>query len=187
MQIRLTETDQDLRDILDLQRQNLVGNLPADVQAREGFVTLQYTLAELQQLHAAAPSIIARADGRLVGYALAAAPAVRGLVPPLDELFALVETLPYHGRPLADYPYYLMGQICISDGYRGLGLFDELYQAHRATYSSQYQLLVTDIAARNARSLRAHQRVGFQPLHRFHDPASEQEWVVVGWDWQLEK
>lgn len=184
MLIHLTETDQDLRDILALQRQNHVSQLPADVQAREGFVTLQYTLAELQQLHAAAPSIIARADGRLVGYALAAVPAVRGLVPPLDELFAMVETLPYHGRPLADHPYYLMGQICVAEGYRGMGLFDQLYQAHRATYSSQYQLLVTDIAARNTRSLRAHQRVGFQALHRFLDPVSEQEWVVVGWDWQ---
>ncbi|MDF7814722.1 GNAT family N-acetyltransferase [Hymenobacter sp. YC55] len=187
MQIQLTETDQDLRDILDLQKQNLVGNLPADVQAREGFVTLQYTLTELQQLHAAAPSIIARADGRLVGYALVAVPSVRGLVPPLDELFTMAETLPYRGRPIADYSYYLMGQICVADGYRGLGLFDKLYQAHRVFYSSHYQLLVTDIAARNARSLRAHERVGFQPLHHFLNQATQQEWVVVGWDWQLDK
>ncbi|HEX8426596.1 GNAT family N-acetyltransferase [Hymenobacter sp.] len=184
MHISLAETDEDLRDILALQKQNLVGRLPADVQAREGFVTLQYTLAELQQLHAVAPSIIARADGRLVGYALVAVPAVRGYVPPLDDLFAMAETLPYRGSLLADYPYYLMGQICIAEGYRGLGLFDQLYQAHRTLYSPHYQVLVTDISARNARSLRAHKRVGFQELHRFLDPTSQQDWVVVAWDWQ---
>ncbi|NML64653.1 GNAT family N-acetyltransferase [Hymenobacter sp. RP-2-7] len=182
--VTLAATEQDLAGILALQAQNLPGAVPAETQAREGFLTLRYTLGQLQLMHAAAPSVVARVGTRIVGYALAAVPVVRPQVPQLESLFALAETIPYRGRPLAAQAYYLMGQVCVAAGFRGLGLFDQLYHCHRATYGPQYQVLVTDIAARNTRSLRAHERVGFQPLTRFHEPATSQEWVVVAWDWR---
>ncbi len=98
-------------------------------------------------------------------------------------MFALIDTLTYQERPLTEQPYYLMGQICVADGYRGQGLFDRMYAHHHTVYGDQYQLLITDISARNARSLRAHERVGFWPLVRFREPDANEEWVVVVWDW----
>ncbi len=84
--VSLAKTDRDLRGILDLQQQNQVRNLTAETQIREGFVTIQYTMEEMRRMHQAAPSIIAQADNRVVGYAIAAIPAVRNHVPALETV-----------------------------------------------------------------------------------------------------
>jgi L-amino acid N-acyltransferase YncA len=62
----------------------------------------------------------------------------------------------------------------------GQGVFDLLYAGHREHYARSYQLLVTEISARNARSLRAHQRVGFSELTRYRDETDD--WVIVALD-----
>jgi RimJ/RimL family protein N-acetyltransferase len=41
---------------------------------------------------------------------------------------------------------------------------------------------VTEVAARNTRSLRAHARVGFEPLHVYPDATTGEEWHVIGLD-----
>lgn len=46
--------------------------------------------------------------------------------------------------------------------------------------SSRYQLLLTEISARNPRSLRAHARVGVRELTRYQDETDA--WIIVGWD-----
>jgi RimJ/RimL family protein N-acetyltransferase len=58
-----------------------------------------------------------------------------------------------------------------------------MYQQQRDVYGKRYRLLITDISERNTRSLRAHARVGFEPIHRFYDPAIGEDWIVVAWDW----
>jgi RimJ/RimL family protein N-acetyltransferase len=45
-----------------------------------------------------------------------------------------------------------------------------------------YDFVITEIATRNTRSIRAHEKVGFQLLHRFKD--DKEEWDVVIWDWR---
>ncbi|AQG78192.1 GNAT family N-acetyltransferase [Spirosoma montaniterrae] len=183
--ITLAQTDDDLRGILTLQQQNQVKNISPESQSRDGFVTLLYTLDQMQVMHAAGPSVLAKDEDRVVGYAITAMPAVRDAVPELESLFNLCETLPYKGKPISQYAYYLMGQVCVADGYRGQGLFDKLYAHHRATYGNRHQLLVTDISTRNTRSLRAHERVGFQKVHEFYEPNAGETWQVVVWDWNL--
>ena len=75
-----------------------------------------------------------------------------------------------------------MGQICVDEPWRGRGVFDALYQGHREHLRGAYELVVTEVAVRNPRSLRAHQRVGFREIERYRDATDE--WVVLGWDWQ---
>jgi len=76
--------------------------------------------------------------------------------------------------------YYVMGQICVAKAYRGQGVFDRLYAAHREHLRHRFDACVTEISVRNPRSLRAHARVGFEELERYRDAADE--WVVVIWD-----
>ena len=135
-------------------------------------------------MNQAAPSIIAKAGDVVVGYALTMLPEFGADVPELHPLFGLISTLTYHQKPLRDYAWYVMGQVCVADGYRGQQLFDRMYGHHREVYGDRYQLLITDISASNIRSLRAHARVGFQTLHEFHDPAIGETWIVVVWDWK---
>lgn len=187
IQIDTARTEADLMGILALQTQNLSRNLPSEVQQAQGFVTLQYTLSQMQQMHKLGPSVIAKDGDRVVGYAITAMPGALAFVPELESLFALLDTVPYEGQMLNMYPYYVVGQVCVDKDYRGQGIFDRLYQKHRAVYSDRFRLFITDISARNTRSLRAHERVGFRAVHSFHEPAAAEEWVVVVWDWNNEQ
>ncbi|WP_077920784.1 GNAT family N-acetyltransferase [Spirosoma sp. 209] len=183
--ITLAQTDDDLRGILALQQKNLVRHLPADVQANQGFVTLQYSLDQMQQMHAVAPSVVAKDGDQIVGYAITSAPETRAFIPELGSLFDQIDSLTYEGQLLSQYPYYVMGQVCVADTHRGQGIFDRLYEHHRAMYSHRYRMLITDISIRNTRSFRAHERVGFRPVHQFYEPGAGETWIVVVWDWQL--
>lgn len=167
----------DLAGILALQRQNLRTLLSPEEAHQNGFVTVEHTLEILAQMHALAPSIVARRDAEVVAYALSMPLACRSFLPLLEPMFSLFERLTYSDAPLLSQPLYVMGQICIAAPFRSRGLFEALYAAHRAHFAERYALLVTEISARNGRSLRAHERVGFSTLGRHRDQSDE--WVVV--------
>ena len=184
MTITTTKTNDDLRGLLALQRRNQVRNLSPHEQREQGFVTLTYTFEQMKRMHEAAPSVIAKVGDEVVAYAITTVPEVRDDVPELAALFNLIDTLSYEGKPLATYPYYVVGQVCVDVRYRGQGLFDALYAHHKSLYQNRYRLFITDIAARNSRSIRAHERVGFKSVHSFHEPTANETWEVVVWDWQ---
>lgn len=97
-------------------------------------------------------------------------------------MFQNLDAIIYQDRPLAAQPFYVMGQICIAKGYRGKGLFDVLYEKHKEVFQHQYPFVLTDISARNVRSLRAHQRIGFKTINTYRDELDD--WSVVLWDWR---
>jgi hypothetical protein len=176
-------SEADVQGILALQRANLRQHLSPEAQANQGFVTVEHKPDVLARMNQAAPSIIAKDGDSVVGYCLTMLPEFGNDVPELLPLFASIGALSYEGKPLREYRYYVMGQVCVADRYRGQQLFDRMYQHHREVYGDRYQLLVTDISERNTRSMRAHSRVGFQPLHSFHDSTLNETWVIVVWDW----
>lgn len=178
----LAQSITDLQHILLLQQQNLVKNISADVRQREGFVTVEHNLDLLQKMNDAAPQVIARAQNRVVGYALTMLDAFKDMIPVLTPMCNLFRQIDYRGKKVSDYPFYIMGQVCVAEDFRGQGVFEQLYQKHRDTYSGQYDLLLTEISTSNARSMRAHQKVGFQTIHTFRDATDE--WNIVVWDWR---
>lgn len=184
MIITTVQSEADLIGILALQQANLRRSLPADVASQQGFVTLQYTLDQMRQMHQAGPSVVAKDGDTVVGYVITTLPETRQFVPELANLFDQIDTLAYQNRPLPTYAYYVAGQVCVANGYRGQALLDRMYQHHRTIYAEQFQLLITDISALNTRSLRVHERIGFQSLQRFYEPTAGEDWVVVVWDWQ---
>lgn len=167
----LATSDRDLAGILALQR-------ASRAVTPDGFVTVEHTLAILQAMHALAPSVVARdAAGEVVGYALAMPRETATLLPILAPMFAQLDAL-----PIAAARYYVMGQIAVAPAHRGTGVFDALYAEHRARYRDRFDVLVTEIATRNTRSLRAHARVGFATLETYRDATDE--WALVAWDWR---
>ena len=162
-----SDGDRDLDEILRLQRENLPAQLSPEESAREGFVTVQHTREALAQMHALAPSIVARRDGVFAGYALTMPPEARACAPILAPMFQQLD------ERLAGRRYYVMGQICIARPFRGQGLFDHLYAAQFQHCRARWDLCVTEVSLDNPRSLRAHQRLGFTPLSQ-HD-----RWVVL--------
>ncbi|WP_394830300.1 GNAT family N-acetyltransferase [Pendulispora rubella] len=171
----------DLEDILTLQRENHRDVVQEEDARREGFVTVAHTLDALEGMHSIAPSVIAREGAELAGYALVMPVEARTLVPILAPMFRQFEVLEWHGKPLAALRYYVMGQICVARTHRGRGVVDAMYHEHRARYASRFELCVTEIATRNTRSMRVHERVGFKLVKTYRD--AHEEWAVVAWDW----
>lgn len=178
-QVRPLSDPADLQRILELQRANLAASIDQEELRAQGFVTAVHSLQSLQQMHALGPSIIAKAGTELAGYALTMLVEARRCVPVLDPMFQLLERLSWRGRPLRELSHYVMGQVCVAKPFRGQGVFDALYGGHQALYRERFELLVTEVSVRNTRSLRAHERVGFEPLHRYRDDIDE--WIVIGW------
>jgi GNAT superfamily N-acetyltransferase len=178
--VALSDGDSDLDGVLALQRANLRTRISPAQALQHGFVTVEHTRDILEQMHALGPSVVARSGGEVVGYALTMTAECRPLLPVLEPMFARCEELSYGGRRLVECGFYVMGQICVAEAQRGRGVFDALYEGHRTHFQGRYELLVTEISARNGRSLRAHARVGFRELIRFRDETDD--WVIVGWD-----
>lgn len=179
---RRVASDDELRGILALQAANLRGERTAEEERAEGFVTVAHTFDALRAMHRIEPSILAVEGAELVGYALVMPVETAPVVPILAPLFARLRTLSHRGRSLAELPHYVMGQICVAASHRGRGVVDAMYREHRAQLAPRYALVVTEIATRNTRSMRVHERVGFTTLDVYRDEI--EEWAIVGWDWR---
>jgi ribosomal protein S18 acetylase RimI-like enzyme len=178
---RPVRTDDDLHRILALQRANRRGARSDAEERADGFVTVEHSFDMLRAMHEVAPSVVAVDGAELAGYALVMPVEAAPVVPILAPMFERLRTLSHRGRSLAEIPHYVMGQICVDARHRGRGVVDAMYREHRALLAGRYALVVTEIATRNTRSLRVHERVGFTTLEIYRDAL--EEWAIVGWDW----
>ena len=172
----------DLQLILDLQKANHPSNISAEVLAQQGFVTVQHSLQLLSEMNEAAPQVIAKEGNKLAGYALVMLTSFHDMVPVLIPMFQTLKTLHYKGRSLSQYKYYVIGQVCVAEEYRGRGIFEGMYQKHKELYSGQFDLCITEVATRNPRSVRAHHKVGFETIHTFTDITDT--WEIIAWNWE---
>jgi hypothetical protein len=173
-------TAHEVDEILELQAANLASALTPDTIASQGFVTVRHDPSVLLRMNQVAPAIIAKANGQVVGYALVMPRDFAADVPILQPLFELLDALSWNGAPLGHSSrWFVMGQICIANGYRGMGIFDGLYRTMALVYGDRFDFTVTEVAARNTRSLRAHARVGFQTLHTYDNATTGEQWHVI--------
>ena len=178
----LVTTPEELKEIVELQTQNLKQNIGSEEMKSQGFVTMTHNIDVLKQMNDLAPSVLAKEGDQLAGYALTMLKECRNLVPDLNSMFDLLDDLKWKGKELRQYQFYVMGQICVSLPFRGKGVFETLYDYHRKIYSPKFDFIVTEVATRNTRSMRAHEKVGFKIIHQHRDEIDE--WAVVLWDWQ---
>lgn len=181
VQLCLSHSTSDLEGILSLQQENLHTTLSQEEKSKEGFVTIEHNLTQLEAMHAITPHVLAKEKDQVVGYVLAMTLASREVVPLLIPLFENFDQSEIGDKKVTDYNPIIVGQVCVGKSQRGTGVFDKLYTAYREQYARTYDFAITSIAMSNHRSLAAHQRVGFKILHRFQD--SLNPWAVVCWDW----
>lgn len=182
IKIQFAETSIDLEQILTLQKVNHVSGLSSVEKETNGFVTVHHELETLKAMNNSSPQIIAKANDQVVGYALVMFKELGNLIPTLVPMFEMFQELSYEDKKLNAYSYYVMGQICIDEKYRGQGLFEKLYDKHKETHSSTFDLCLTEVSTSNQRSMKAHERVGFKILHTFRDETDE--WNILVWDWR---
>ncbi len=167
----LSSTKDELKQILALQKRNLPTSVQENEQKTEGFVTVQHTLEILRAMHKKCPHILAKHGDTVVGYALSMHPDFGDSIEVLKPMF---EQIKFH---LAEKNFIVMGQICINKTYRKKGIFRNLYLTMKMQVTPPYSAIITEVNAKNTRSLEAHYAVGFKELRRYM--AGEQEWVLI--------
>lgn len=165
-----TSSDDELYQILELQKQNLPKELSVAEKEKEGFVTVHHTFSILKQMHNKVPHIIAKDNDKVVGYALCMHPDFKEAIDVLKPMFVEVERMKVAN-------FIVMGQVCVSKYYRKQGIFRGLYTTMQNTLKGQFEVVVTEIDAKNIRSLQAHTAIGFKELCAYH--FSGQDWRVV--------
>lgn len=169
--------EEELQQILDLQQRNLFSNVSDQEKQEEGFVTVEHGFEILKKMNDAQPHIIAKDNKKVVGYALSMTKEFANDIPVLQPLFKKIDSLISETQS-----YIVMGQICIDKLYRKQSVFRGLYKHMRNEQASTYDLLITEVASDNSRSLQAHYAVGFTRLLVYQ--IDGMDWNIMQWDWE---
>ncbi|WP_109302247.1 GNAT family N-acetyltransferase [Aquimarina sp. AU474] len=168
----------ELLQILELQQKNLPINISKDEKHKEGFVTVKHDIDILSKMNDRQPHIIAKHNDKVVGYTLCMTSDFGNDIEILKPMFAKIEKHLNNSTS-----YIVMGQVCIDKAYRGKGIFRGLYQTMRNELGEKYDVLITEVAANNPRSLRAHYAIGFTDL-LIYNTDDEITWHLIQWDWK---
>jgi len=178
-----SQTDTDLRQILDLQKRNLPLSLSQEEINREGFVTVSHRFEDLKQMNLYEQHVIAKENDIVVAYLLAMTEKSKHDIPVLIPMFDVFDEIIYRGKKISEYKYLVVGQVCVAREFRGQGVLDLCYGEYKKRFSPRYDFAITEISKKNPRSLNVHQRVGFEIVHEYLDNHGI-DWDIVLWDWR---
>ncbi|MEO1260879.1 MAG: GNAT family N-acetyltransferase [Bacteroidota bacterium] len=168
--------DSELQQILDLQARNLSQNISPEESSSQGFVTVHHDFGLLKRMNSPYPHIVARDGNKIAGYALVMLRSFQTEIPVLFEMFRQIDATVHHGQKLGEAKYFIMGQVCVDKPYRGKGVFAGLYQEMARRMSPHFAYIITEVARSNPRSMRAHEKVGFEKIHNYVDG---EHWEVL--------
>lgn len=172
VQYTRARTKKELKEILELQKKNLPGQLTKQEIEKEGFVTISHSIHLLDRMNAKCPHIIAKDRGRVIGYALCMHSDFSKEIPILYSMFEKIrQVLP------VEQSFVVMGQVCIDKPYRGQGILRGLYNTMKRSLGASYELIVTEVDSENLRSLNAHYALGFSEL--LHYAADGRQWHLI--------
>jgi ribosomal protein S18 acetylase RimI-like enzyme len=179
IQIKSVESIEELQGILELQAKNIEENLTQSEIGQEGFVTLKHDIEFLELMNSYERQIIAVFEGKVIGYALIMVQELRDTIPILVPMFQKLDSMTFKSQRISDAKYYVMGQVCIDIEFRGKGIFAKLYEKHHTDLAHKYDYCITEVAHRNPRSIRAHEKVGFKEIHSFSDETDNWSMIIL--------
>ena len=167
----ISTSDEELKQILDLQKRNLLISVSEEDQITEGFVTVEHDLDLMKAMHNKCPHILAKDGSKVVGYALSMHRDFGDTIEVLKPMFQQLRLYSAYTN------FVVMGQVCIDKTYRKQGVFRNLYKTMQEHLLPEFSAIITEVDAKNSRSLDAHYAVGFKDLGRY--TVGEQEWVLI--------
>lgn len=167
----LSTSEEELKQILHLQQRNLPVSVSEEEQKSDGFVTVQHDFEILKAMHDTCPHVLAKAGDAVIGYALCMHPDFGERIEVLKPMFKELRLRSASKNSI------IMGQVCIDKDYRKQGIFRNLYKMMKAKFLPPFSAIITEVDAKNERSLQAHYGVGFEDLGRY--TAGGQEWVLI--------
>lgn len=167
MKISVAELS-DIDDVMELQSRYHVASISAQDKP-SGFVTTLFSRAQLSALVDDERGLfVARQDGRLVAYVMAASWGFWSQWPMFAHMLKGLPELEFLGRPLSTANSYQYGPVCIDTAVRGSGVLERIFDFARAEMAKRYPILVTFINKINTRSFAAHTRkLGLQVIQEF--------------------
>lgn len=171
-------SEEELQEILDLQHINLLQYVEEEEKKDQGFVTIEHHFELLQSMGGKYPHIIAKAEGKVVGYALVELEEYSYDTPELIPMIEEVKRQSYEGIAIVDSRFFIMGQICIAKEYRGQGIFYGLYDKMKEVMRHDFDFIITEVDSRNTRSMRAHLKANWQNLLTY-TTNNGKEWNMI--------
>jgi hypothetical protein len=157
-----TATSADAPAIAELANQYTYQQLSA-AERQDGFLTGSFASPALQAMLASVPGQVAYHGPELIGFVVNSRLAPDRYPPLVQEICALLPTLHYRQRTLADYQWFFYGPVLVKQTYRGHGLLGQLFQASQRELAGRFDLGIAFIAAENTASLRVHtQKLGLE-------------------------
>ena len=169
---KTASTNEELKQILALQQENLPEAISEEEQKLEGFVTVRHTFDLLNRMNDVCAHIIAIYEGKVVGYSLCMHPKFEDEIEVLQPMFTEIKNV----VPVGEH-FIVMGQICIDKGYRKQGVFRKLYETMLEEIQPGFDSIITEVDLINNRSLQAHFAVGFKLLSRYN--SGGQDWALI--------
>ncbi|MGB6269288.1 MAG: GNAT family N-acetyltransferase [Olleya sp.] len=169
------KTNEELQEILELQKQNLRHLITEEQKQKEGFVTLQHDFEILKKMNDACAHCIAKQDQKVVGYALSMLQEFKNQIPLLVPMFEEIDEVIKDQNLSSNY--IAMGQICVDKTVRGQGAFRGLYKFMAEELKHDFDAIITEVDTKNIRSSQAHQAVGFKVIKNY--TSNDQLWEVI--------
>jgi hypothetical protein len=182
MVYKRVNSEQELQLILDLQWENHKSQISDEEKKSQGFLTVRHSLEELSYMHAIEPSVLAMSDNILAAYVIAMTTQSRNVIPALVPMFEMFDNLTLNYKKLSTYTYMVVGQVCVSKNFRGKNVFSSVYEAYKNFFKEKFDFAITEIATNNLRSMKAHQKLGFETIETYTDEF-DIEWNIVVWQW----
>jgi len=143
-----------------LANQHTYQHLTEDARAG-GFLTGTFTAPALAAMLASVPGQVAYDHGELLGFVVNSRLPQERYPPLVQEIIALLPTLFYRQRPLAEYRWFFYGPVLVQPAHRGRGLLRRLFRANQRALAGRFDLGIAFIAQENTVSLQVHtQRLG---------------------------
>ena len=160
---------------MNLQKANILSSISKKEKLEEGFVTVHHTFEILKTMNDKCPHIIAKSNGKVVGYTLCMLKDFKKEIDILKPMFRQIDDYLKENKS-----YIVMGQVCINKSYRKQGVFRGLYNFMKEAVKSNYNLIITEVDKNNMRSMNAHIAIGFKVLYSYR--SNNQDWEILSWD-----
>lgn len=157
----------DIDEVLKLQSQNLYTNL-SELERIQGFVTTPFTADQIKALLIQTGVFVGESQGMVVGYALAGNWDFFSQWAIFPYMISRFSQLKFQGIPITVTNTFQYGPVCIDRTLRGSGVFPQLFETMRSSFSTRFPIDVTFINKANPRSLAAHtQKLNLEVIDEF--------------------
>jgi len=166
------DSNEELGQIIELQKINIPTSISEDESKVEGFVTVHHNLEILEAMNDKCPHIIAKSNDKVVGYALCMLKDFKENIEVLKPMFQQIDKCLNKNKT-----YLVMGQICVDKAFRKRGVFRGMYDFMKQEMGSTFDMIITEVDVKNTRSLNAHYAIGFKTLYSYR--SNHQDWKIL--------